>query len=61
MSLKSKVIKLRKMKNKMLLSLGFVLVNKHGFTVYLKDGKQIKSNRRRKLDYSLDDKSWRVA
>lgn len=49
------------MKNKMLLSLGFVLVNKHGFTVYLKDGKQIKSNKRRINDYSLDDKSWRVA
>ena len=50
---------LRMLKNKMLLRLGFVMVNKHGCTVYLKDGKQVINNRRRRgKPYSMDDKGW---
>jgi hypothetical protein len=33
------------------------MVNRHGFTVYLKDGKQVCSNPKRKY-YSMDDKGW---
>jgi hypothetical protein len=48
---------LRVLKNRILLRLGFVMVNRHGFTVYLKDGKQVCSNPNRKY-YSMDDKGW---
>ena len=47
-------------KNKLLLTLGFKLVNKHGYTVHLKDGVQIKSNPHRTRDYSMDDSSWQL-
>lgn len=47
-------------KNKLLLILGFKLVNKHGYTVHLKNGAQVKSNPYRVKDYSLDDASWRL-
>lgn len=50
---------LRIFKNKLLLRLGFVMANKQGFTVYLKDGIQVCSNaRRRGKPYSMDDKGW---
>ena len=51
----------RILKNKLLLKLGYKLVNSHGHTVRLHKGKQIKSNPLRKnRDYSMDDKGWRV-
>jgi hypothetical protein len=50
-----------KLRNNLLLKLGFTLRNYHGHTVRLVDGEQIKSNRKRFKDYSMDDKSWRVA
>ena len=55
--------KLIQLKNKILLKLGFTLINRRGLhitTVKLRDGVQIKSNRRRKKDYSLDDKGWEI-
>ena len=48
------------MRNKLLLYLGFTLVNKHGYTVRLVKGQQIMSNPKRVKPYSLDDPSWRI-
>ena len=48
------------MRNKLLLHLGFTLVNKHGYTVRLVKGQQIMSNPKRVKPYSLDDPSWRI-
>ena len=54
--------KYRSIKNKILLRLGFTLFNKKGFvTVYLRDGKQVKSNPNRKTDYRLHDDSWVIS
>ena len=47
-------------RNKLLLYLGFTLVNKHGYTVRLVKGQQIMSNPKRVKPYSLDDPSWRI-
>ena len=47
-------------RNKLLLYLGFTLVNKHGHTVHLVKGQQIMSNPKRVKPYSLDDPSWRI-
>ena len=49
-----------KIRNKLLLYLGFTLVNKHGHTVHLVKGQQIMSNPKRVKPYSLDDPSWRI-
>ena len=49
-----------KIRNKLLLYLGFTLVNKHGYTVRLVKGQQIMSNPKRVKPYSLDDPSWRI-
>ena len=49
-----------KIRNKLLLWLGFTLVNKHGHTVHLVKGQQIMSNPKRVKPYSLDDPSWRI-
>lgn len=49
-----------KIRNKLLLCLGFTLVNKHGHTVHLVKGQQIMSNPKRVKPYSLDDPSWRI-
>lgn len=49
-----------KIHNKLLLYLGFTLVNKHGHTVRLVKGQQIMSNPKRVKPYSLDDPSWRI-
>ena len=49
-----------KIRNKLLLYLGFTLVNKHGHTVHLIKGQQIMSNPKRIKPYSLDDPSWRI-
>ena len=54
---------LRILKNKLLLRLGFMLVNKHGYTVHLDKYnryRQIRSNYNRKTDYSMDDPSWKI-
>ena len=48
------------MRNKLLLYLGFTLVNKHGHTVHLIKGQQVMSNPKRVKPYSLDDPSWRI-
>ena len=47
-------------RNKLLLYLGFTLVNKHGHTVHLIKGQQVMSNPKRVKPYSLDDPSWRI-
>lgn len=53
--------KFRQLKNYVLLLLGYVLVNQHHHTVYLRGLQQIRSNyNRRYLPYSLDDRSWQV-
>jgi hypothetical protein len=49
-----------KVKNSFLLKIGAVLVNKHGYKVWLEDGKQKWDNPNRKRKYSLDDNSWRI-
>ena len=49
-----------KIRNKLLLYLGFTLVNKHGHTVRLIKGQQVMSNPKRVKPYSLDDPSWRI-
>ena len=49
-----------KIRNKLLLCLGFTLVNKHGHTVHLIKGQQVMSNPKRVKPYSLDDPSWRI-
>ena len=49
-----------KIRNKLLLCLGFTLVNKHGHTVHLVKGQQIMSNPKRVKPYSLDDPSWSI-
>lgn len=50
---------LTQIKNKLLLRLGFTLVNIQGNTVKLVKGKQVRSNGRRR-EYSMDDKYWRI-
>jgi len=55
--------KLRILKNKILLNLGFTLINRRAIkivTVKIRGGRQIKSNRSRVLDYRLDDKGWSI-
>jgi len=55
--------KLRIFKNKILLNLGFTLINRRAIkivTVKIRCGRQIKSNRSRVLDYRLDDKGWSI-
>lgn len=47
-------------KNKLLLKLGFTLVNPYGHTVRLVNGEQVWSNPKRVKPYSLDDPSWRI-
>ena len=40
---------------------GYILENEHGFTVFLRNGKQYKSNPRRfKRDYKFDFATWLV-
>jgi hypothetical protein len=54
--------KFRTIKNKFLLKLGFTMFNQiGGVTVFLQDGKQIKSNPFRVNDYSMDDVGWVIA
>lgn len=54
----------RQLKFRLYLKLGATLINKteasKWVTVYLRDGKQIKSNKWRTRDYSFDDKNWEV-
>jgi len=50
-----------KLINKTLLWLGFTMYNKSGNVfVKMRYGKQIKSNKRRVKDYSMDDDGWKV-
>ena len=51
---------LTQFKNKLLLKLGFTLVNPYGHTVRLVSGKQVWTNPKRTKPYSLDDPSWRI-
>lgn len=55
--------KIRILLNKTLLLLGFTLINRKGtkiVTVKVRGGIQIKSNRNRTLDYSMDDDGWKI-
>ncbi len=53
------------LRNKLWLHQGHKLVNrskgKKIVTVYLKDGKQIRNNKYRLTDYSMDDAGWAKA
>ena len=52
---------MNKIRNQILLLLGFILVNRHFHTVYLRGLQQIRSNpRRQHRPYSLDDPSWQI-
>lgn len=58
------IIKIRQAKLRLYLRLGATLINKTPYskwvTVYLKDGKQIKSNPNRERDYKFDNDNWEV-
>jgi len=45
-------------KNQILVHLGFVLINKHGYMVMQYAGEQLRTNMNRRRYYSLDDKGW---
>jgi len=53
------------LRNKLWLNLGYVLVNRsHGkkvVTVHLYKGQQVRSNKYRLTDYSMDDAGWAKA
>lgn len=48
------------LKNQTLVRLGFILTNKYGNLVMRYNGKQLRSNPKRKRLYSLDDFSWSI-
>ena len=61
--MKNKLIQLRILKNKLLLNLGFSMINYNAIpavTVKLRNGIQIKTNRARVLDYRMDDNGWKI-
>ena len=55
---------MRALRNKVLLWLGFTLINKRNphkvVTVSLKHGKQVKSNSNRITNYKMDDIGWKI-
>lgn len=55
---------MRALRNKVLLWLGFTLINKRNphkvVTVRLKHGKQVKSNSNRITNYKMDDTGWKI-
>lgn len=54
------MVKIKQTFRKLLIRLGFTLVNRHGYTVWWACGEQKWSNNNRHKPYSLDDSSWKI-
>lgn len=53
--------RVRSIKNKTLLNLGFIFINTSGKNYVMKfDGEQLKSNKKKVGNYSMDDANWKI-
>lgn len=53
-------IYIRRIVNNIRIFLGYTLINRHGYTVKIRNLRQVWDNPNRRRPYGLDDRGWRI-